>query len=300
MALLDDLTSLRIFERIVSGGSLSAASRDLGLSLAVVSKRLSALERQLSVRLINRSTRQLSVTEEGGLFYDHCMRILSAAEQAEEAMTGRNGRVFGTLRISAPHGLGRRQIVPALAAFVRQHPDLHVDLSLNDEVVDLVSGGYDLAIRYGQPADSRLFVRPLAPNRRVLCASPDYLARKGAPETPQSLVNHDCILIGQSPVADWVFGEGDERVVMKTRGFFVCDDGEAAHELALHGAGIVMKSIWDVGDDLDAGRLVEVLPEARIPATPLNAVYLHSRFLAPRVRQFVEFLTGQMTQAWKW
>ncbi|WP_226572494.1 LysR family transcriptional regulator [Mangrovibacter yixingensis] len=300
MALLDDLTSLRIFERIVAGGSLSSAARDLGLSLAVVSKRLSELERRMAIRLINRSTRQLSVTEEGALFYDHCMRILAAAEQAEEAMTGRNGRVFGTLRLSAPHGLGRRYIVPALAAFTEQYPEVNVDVSLNDEIVDLVAGGYDLAIRYGTPNDSRLFVRPLAPNRRLLCASPAYLARKGIPETVQDLTHHDCILIGHSPAVDWAFNEGDTRISVKVQGRYVCDDGAAAHELALCGAGIVMKSIWDVGDDVLAGRLIEVLPGDKIPAAPLNAVYLHSRFLAPRVRLFVAFLTERMSQAWKW
>ncbi len=300
MPLLDDLAGLRIFERIVAGGSLSSAARELGLSLAVVSKRLAAMERRLDVRLLNRSTRRLSLTEEGALFHEHCLRVLAAVDEAEATLLGRHDRVVGTLRVAAPNSLGRRQLVPLLARFARAHPGLHVQLSLSDGVVDLVQGGFDLAVRYGVLADSRLIARELAPNRRVLCASPEYAARRGLPQRLAELARHECILIGQAPVAEWRFGRGRNETAVRVQGSFVCDDGEAAHALALQGVGIALKSIWDVGDDLQAGRLLQVLPRHAIAAAPLHAVYLHGRHLAPRVRLFVDFLAGQLREAWRW
>lgn len=298
--MIDDLTSLRLFERIVALGSLSAAAREQGLSLAVVSKRLAQLEQRLSTRLLNRSTRSLSLTEEGALLHRHALRVLAEVDQAEAALSGRRDRVAGTLRVAAPHGFGRRQLVPVLARFAGEHPGLQVQLSLSDALVDLVSGGFDVAIRYGALADSRLIAKPLAPNRRVLCAAPAYLARRGAPTALGELAQHDCLLIGSAPTGEWRFGSGRRETSVRVRGSVVCDDGEAVHALALAGAGIAMKSIWDVGDDLDAGRLLQVLPQHATAAAPLHALYLHGRHLAPRVRLFVQALATQLGQAWRW
>ncbi len=298
--MLDDLGSLRLFERIVALGSLSAAARDTGLSLAVVSKRLAQLERGLDVRLLNRTTRRLSLTDEGALLHTHAQRVLDEVAQAESALSGHSGKVTGTLRMSAPNSFGRRWLVPALAAFAGQHPELDVQLSLSDEVVDLVGGGFDLAVRYGVLADSRLVARELAPNRRVLCASPAYLSRRGVPRSLDELPQHDCILIGHLPMAEWRFGSGSGETSVRVHGHCVCDDGEAVQALALAGAGIALKSIWDVGDDLESGRLVQVLPRQAIAAAPLHAVYPSGRYLAPRVRLFVELLARRLQAAWRW
>ncbi|MCD9033031.1 LysR family transcriptional regulator [Luteimonas sp. Y-2-2-4F] len=300
MAAIEDLTDLRIFERIVARGTLSAAARELGLSLAVVSKRLSELERRLETRLLHRSTRRLSMTGEGALFHGHCLRVLDEAEAAEAALLGRQRRVAGTLRISAPHSLGRRQVAPALAEFARTHPGLDVRLSLSDDLVDLVAGGFDLAVRYGVLADSRLVARRLAPNRRVLVAAPAYVERRGLPARLEDLQAHDCILIGQSPNAQWGFGRAQRPVQVRVRGAFVCNDGEGAHALALEGAGIALKSIWDVGDDLESGRLVQVLSAHAESAAPLHAVYPQGRQQAPRVRLFVQQLARRLQAAWRW
>lgn len=288
--MLKDINDLRIFERIVARGSLSAAARELGLSLAVVSKRLGELERQLDARLLHRTTRRLSLTEEGDILHQHCLRLLSQVDEAEAALLHHHDSVTGTLHLTAPTGFGRRHLVPALSRFTREYPELRVQLALTDTVEDLAKGGFDLAIRYGEPLDSRMVARRLAPNRRVLCASPDYLQRKGAPRKLADLTDHDCILIGQQPQADWYFGRGQRESAVRITGAFCCNDGEAAHALALQGAGIVLKSIWDVGEDLQCGRLVQVLPRHTPAAAPLNALYLHGRHLAPRVTLFLDFL----------
>ncbi|MDR3428309.1 LysR substrate-binding domain-containing protein [Silvimonas sp.] len=293
---LDNLQDLSIFAKVVATGSQSAAARELDVSLAVVSKRLALLEKQLGVRLLNRTTRQQSLTEEGQLFYASCVRILAEVSEAETQLLLHRDSVSGVLRINAPNAFGRRHLVPLVTAFQARHPQLRVQLDLTDAVIDLVEGGVDVAIRFGSLPDSSLFARELAPNYRVLCASPDYIARRGLPQSAAELVQHDCILFGEQLVTEWQFH--DESI--KVHGNIVTNHGEAAHELALCGAGIVLKSIWDVGADLDSGQLIRVLPEHAIASAPLHAVYLHSRHLAPRVRQFVAFVSEQLQQAWRW
>ena len=206
----------------------------------------------------------------------------------------------GLLRVTAPGQLGRRRIAPIVAAFQREHPQLSVQLELTDAVVDLIDSGYDMAIRFGALTDSTLIARPLAPNFRVLCASPAYLAEHGAPVHPSDLVRHRCILIGDQRRTDLHFsGEGEAHTVRVTASI-VTNDGEAAHTLAAEGAGIAVKSIWDVGDDLLAGRLVRVLPGHAVSAAPLHAIYPHSQHLAPRVRVFVDYVRDRLQQAWRW
>ncbi|WP_049621529.1 LysR family transcriptional regulator [Frateuria defendens] len=297
--LIDELPNLWVFAKVVSAGSLSAASRELGLSLSVVSKRLAQLEASLGVRLLQRTTRRQTLTEEGALLHAQAERILAEVEQAEALMSRRRGAVSGLLRLTAPNELGRRRIAPIVADFQRKHRQLTVQLELTDTVVDLLGGGFDLAVRYGSLADSSMVARELAPNYRVLCAAPAYLARHGAPAHPGELARHRCILIGDQPRAEWRF-EGERGLVVRVPGALVTNDGEAAHAWALEGAGIALKSVWDVGDDLDAGRLRRVLPAWPIPAAPLHAIYPHGRHLAPRVRVFVDYLGKRLREAWRW
>ncbi|CAJ0718419.1 HTH-type transcriptional regulator DmlR [Ralstonia edaphis] len=298
--MLDNLPALISFARIVSAGSLSGAAREMDLPLSVISKRLAQLEAALGVRLIQRTTRRQTLTEEGVLFHSRVVRILDEIEQAESLLMQRRQAVSGLLRVTAPGQLGRRRIAPIVAAFQREHPQLSVQLELTDAVVDLIDSGYDMAIRFGALTDSTLIARPLAPNFRVLCASPAYVAEYGAPVHPAELVQHRCILIGDQRRADWRFSGGGEEHTVRVTASIVTNDGEAAHTLAAEGAGIAVKSIWDVGDDLLAGRLVRVLPGHSVSAAPLHAIYPHSQHLAPRVRVFVDYVRDRLQQDWRW
>lgn len=298
--MIDQTLDLTLFDRVVATGSMSAAARELGLSLAVVSKRLGVLEQRLGVRLLNRTTRKQALTEEGQVFHACCQRILAEIAEAERLMTRQAGTVGGVLRISAPRAFGRRHLTPLLVAFRERHQDVKVHLSLSDLWVDLVAHGIDVAIRVGTLPDSSLVAQELAPNYRVLIASPEYLKRRGTPEDVGDLRQHDCILFGNSPHGDWRFVSQSETLRVQVPDTYVVDDGDTAHELALHGAGIAQKSIFDVSDDIQAGRLVRVLPSLRIPAAPLHAVYPHSRHVAPRTRVFIDFLRDQLRATWRW
>ncbi|SKC92562.1 transcriptional regulator, LysR family [Burkholderia sp. YR290] len=296
---IDSLPALIAFSRVVSAGSLSAAAREMDLPLSVVSKRLAQLEKSVGVRLIQRTTRRQTLTEEGALFHARVVRILDEIEQAEELLSQRRHEVSGLLRVTAPGQLGRQKIAPLIADFQRLHPQLTVQLELTDAVVDLVESGFDLAIRFGSLADSSLIARTLAPNFRVLCASPAYLQAHGTPKHPDELTSHRCILIGDQRRAEWRF-EGDESIAVRVDAAIVTNDGEAAHLFALADAGIAVKSIWDVGDDILAGKLRRVLPHHSMSAAPLHAIYPHSQHLAPRVRAFVDYLRERLAQAWRW
>jgi DNA-binding transcriptional LysR family regulator len=298
--MIDNLLELTVFARIVAAGSLSAAARDLDLSLAVVSKRLTALETRLGVRLLQRTTRRQSLTEEGEAFHARCVRILAEVREAEAAVSRSRDAVAGVLRVNAPRAFGRRRIAPLTVAFRQDHPELNVHLTLTDALVDIVDEGIDLAIRFGSLADSSMIARSLAPNFRVLCATPSYLARRGLPSEPVALTGHDCIVFGEQPTREWHFEHAGEPVSVRVNPAFVTNDGEAAHTLALAGGGIVQKSIWDVGDDLGSGHLVRVLADYTIPAAPLQAVYANAQHLAPKVRRFVDFCAEKLKEEWRW
>lgn len=298
--MIEDLGELRTFDRIVRGGSLSAAARELRVSLAVVSKRLTALERRLQVRLLNRSTRRASLTDEGVLFHEHCCRVLEAVDAAEAALEQRQDVVAGVLKLTAPNGFGRRHVVPAVRSFQQAHPGVRVHLSLRDELVDLIGDGVELALRYGALDDSRLVARELAPNRRILCAAPEYLRRRGVPRCIEDLRDHDLIASGSPPVTQWLFAGSEGPVAFPLEATTLCDDGDAAQVLAVQGAGIARKSIWDVAEDLDSGRLVEVLPDFALATSPLSAVHGSGKQLAPRVRVFLEHMVQQLRESVAW
>lgn len=293
----DSLLDMRIFVRVVEAGSLSGAARALNLSLAVVSRKLARTEERLGVRLLNRTTRALSLTEEGQRFYARCVRILADIEEAElEASSGRR-TASGLLRVTTTVAFGRRWLSGLLAEFQRLHPDLCIHLDASDTLSNIVEGGYDLAVRFGALADSSLIARRIAPNRRVICAAPAYLDARGRPQTIEDLLSHDCIAYGDPLLDHWSFADG--RMV-KVRGPLTGNDGELAHAWALAGAGLVMKSIWDVRADIAAGLLEVVLPDLELPAAPIHAVYPHSRHAAARVRLCIDFLAdhlGRLTDA---
>jgi DNA-binding transcriptional LysR family regulator len=296
MQQIDNLPGLLAFERIVALGSLTAAAGELGLSLAVVSKRLARFEQSMGVRLINRSTRRLGATDAGKLLYAHAVRVVAELAQARDALAAQRREVSGLLKITAPYSFGRRRLVPLLAQFSIQHPQLRIQLQLSDEVLDLIAGGFDLAIRYGELRDSSMVARELVQNRRILCASPAYLRHYGQPQRLSDLKRHRCIVTGGAPLTEWRFSNRRSGPV-RIAGQIICNDGEAAHAMALEGMGIVLKSIWDVADDLKSERLVQILAKHAVSAAPINAVYLRGHNRVPRVRAFIDFLGNRLARS---
>jgi DNA-binding transcriptional LysR family regulator len=296
--MIDNIGDLLVFARIVAAGSLTGAASELDMSLAVVSKRLAALEERLGIRLLNRTTRRQSLTQEGERFHAHCVRILSEVQTAEDEMVRSRETVSGLLRITAPRAFGRRYVAPLVAAFQARHAGLRIELALTDEIVDMVEAGIDVAFRFGALMDSTMTARYVAPSYRVLCASPEYLRQHGEPTHPDQLAGHQCIVYGARNSRHWLFQGKDAHVAAEIQGTFICNDGDAASALAMAGAGIFFKSIWDVGGDLMDGRLVHIMREYQAITEPLHVVYPHALYLTPRVRQFVDFALDKLGEDW--
>ncbi|MEQ5839766.1 LysR family transcriptional regulator [Paraburkholderia acidicola] len=297
---MDNLGDIRLFVEAAKLGGLSAAGRKLGLTPAAASARLAKLEAQLKARLFERTTRQLRLTDEGRLYLSCCQQALQALDDAEAALQAGQNVVRGKVRISATSDFGRNLLMHWLDEFNELYPEVTFALTLSDSLSNLVQEDIDLAIRFGVPPDSSLVARPLAPNPRVLCASPDYVARHGEPKDPLDLTRFDCIVLvtASGPVNEWRFTRGDEvqhyTVPLDTSR--ETNDGAIAREWALRGYGIVIKSMWDVEADLRADGLRVLLPEWRYPDAPLHALYHRNRFMAPRVRVLLDFLSERFAQ----
>lgn len=283
------LGDLEVFCRVIALGSMTFAGRELGLSPAVVSKRIKRLEDRLGTRLIQRTTRQLSLTEAGQGFYDRVLSVLSGLEEAEAFAAGRSSAVSGILKISAPTSFGRMHVAPHLKPFMEAHPHLTLQLVLSDEFSDIVGGGFDLAIRIASPADSSLVARKLAPVRRLLCASADYVAMHGAPDTLEDLKQHQCLPAHNNESWRLVGPEGP--VNYRADGRLITNSSEVIREAVLSGLGIALRSTWDVGAELKSGRLVRVLSDYEgARDISLSAVYPSRQFLPAKVRLFIDYL----------
>ncbi|MEM5450965.1 LysR family transcriptional regulator [Paraburkholderia sp. BR14263] len=301
---MDNLGDVRLFVEAARLGSLSAAGRKLGLTPAAASARLARLEAELRARLFDRTTRQLRLTDEGRVYLTCSEHALRSLDDAKAALQEGQNAVRGKVRISATSDFGRNLLMTWLDEFRALYPDVRFALMLTDSLSNLVLEDIDLAIRFGTPQDSSLVARWLAPNRRVLCASPEYLARCGEPREPNDLARFDCIVIGSAagPVNEWRFTRGSgsqtetQTYTVPLDAALESTDGEVARQWALCGYGLAVKSIWDVADDLRAGRLKTVMPEWRYPDAPLHALYHRNRFLAPRVRALLDFLTERFAQ----
>lgn len=289
----DRLVDMETLAAIAATGSMAAAGHRLGVSPAVVSRRLARLEKRLGARLVQRTTRSLALTEAGAAFRAHCARILAEIDDAETEVTRGSATASGTLRITSTVAFGRR-LAPLLQRFQAMHPALRIQLHTSDALLHLVDDGFDLAVRFGALPDSSLIARRLAPNRRVICASPAYLSRHGRPRTPADLAAHDCICTGYPPTSEWRFADG---TVVPVAGALASSDGETAHLWALQGAGLVQKSIWDVHEDLAAGRLETVLAAHPLPAVAIHAVYPHRRHSPARLRLCVAYLETELSRA---
>lgn len=296
-----ELADMKLFVQAVLSGSLSAAGRELGFSPAVGSKRMSRLEAALGIRLLQRSSRRLSLTEEGALYFERCQGILLDIANAEAELGQGQAEARGLLRVSSPVALGRHYIGPALAKFASQHTALQVQLSLNDDVVDVIASGFDCVVRIGANSDSRLVARKLADNRRVICASPAYLAQRGQLHTPADLSQHSCILMQPSSAmhADWHLHSnktGEEQTV-RVNGNWLTNNGEQAHDWAIAGLGLVRRSIWDVAPALASGSLIEVLADWSSDSAPIHVMYPTRKHLPLRTRLFIDFLVGLFDHA---
>jgi DNA-binding transcriptional LysR family regulator len=297
----DRLGDITLFVEAAALGSLSAAGRKLGLSPAAASARLLKLEASLHARLFERTTRQLRVTDEGRLYLQHCRIALQAIEDAEAALQEGQNRVRGKLRISATSDFGRNLLYRWLDEFSRLHPEVSYALTLSDSVSNLLQEDIDLAIRFGRPLDSTLVVRSLAPNRRVLCAAPDYLARYGEPKTPADLAQHRFILLvtASGMQNEFRFAQDAEHVIysVPTEQVWETNDGALARAWALAGHGIAHKSIWDIAADVRAGTLKILLPDWSTSEAGVHALFHGNRYMAPRVRALLDFLVERFAQA---
>ena len=297
---MDNLGDVRLFVEAARLGSLSAAGRKLGLTPAAASARLARLEAELRARLFDRTTRQLRLTDEGRLYLTCSEHALRSLDDAKAALQEGQNAVRGKVRISATSDFGRNLLMTWLDEFNALYPDVTFALTLSDSLSNLVQEDIDLAIRFGIPQDSSLIARPLAPNPRVLCASPDYIARRGEPKDPLDLARFDCIVLNTAsgPVNEWRFTRGDETVTytVPLETARETNDGAVAREWALRGYGIVIKSLWDMEVDLKSDGLRVLLPDWRYPDAPLHALYHRNRFMAPRVRALLDFLTERFAQ----
>ena len=282
---------MQTFVRTVDGGSLSAAARALGKSLAAVSRTMTHLEERLGVRLLHRSTRKLTLTEAGASYYDSAKRLLAEIEEAELSLGGRIAAPHGTLTVTAPLLFGRLHVAPVIAEMLEKNRDVAADLLLVDRNVSLVEEGIDVAVRIGRLDDSALVARLLGEVPRVVCASPAYLRRHGTPRIPEELREHECLRFsGLTPGREWTFIRDGKEVRTAVGGRFSCNVGEPVIDAARAGAGVMMALGYQVADDLAAGRLVRVLENFETPPLPVNAVYHSPRLMAARVRVFLDLL----------
>lgn len=286
-----NLEHLKLFVRLAVTQNISQAGQELGLSPAVASAHLAKLEDSLGVRLLHRTTRKVSLTEEGQAFLPHAEDVLASAEQARAAVGAGESSPRGVLRVTAPGSFGRQHVLPALAGFLDAFPHLQLDLRLSDTMVDLVEGGFDVAIRNAALKDSSLIARKLAADRRIVCAAPAYLAAHGTPQTPADLSTHQCInLLG---LDHWSFTGPSGVISVKTQGRLRVDDGTAMRDACVAGLGLSINSTWSAYQQLARGELVQVLADYPLASdTALWAVYPSARLLAPKVRAFIDFFAN--------
>lgn len=285
-----------VFSHLVEAGSFTAAARRLGLSKASISREIAALEARLGTQLLTRTTRRMSLTEMGHLFYERCRRVLEEAEDAERSIHQLQAEPHGTLRLAVPMSFGVLQIAPRIPRFLARHPALKVEIEATDRVVDLVYERIDLAIRIRRPREQSHVIRRLCPIRGLLLASPDYLARHGAPERPVDVAEHPCLTY-RGATELWRFSTGEE---IEVRGQLTFDNGDALRIAALAGLGLVTLPTYLCGDDVRTGRLVPLLLEHMHPGTTVFAVYPQNRHLSPKVRAVIDWLVEELGPEPEW
>ena len=296
----DDLV---LFVRVAELRSLTAAGRDLRLTPAVVSARLIRLEKKLGMRLLNRTTRQVDLTPDGHSFLEHSLKILEAVDRAQSAIALNRDSPAGSLKVSAPVSFSRLHLAPAVARFTEAHPNLQLQLVASDRFDDFFHEQIDLLIRVAELKDSNMVARRIATSRRVLCASPQYLAKAGEPKTPKELTEHNCLLLRFPGSQQWrwtlVYPNGGPET-LSLSGTMDSDNSDILTSWCLAGHGIAMKDMFEVAPYLKDGRLVEIMREHPPVSYPIMALYPHSQYLPPRVRLFIDFLAEEFDDAANW
>ena len=296
---MDRFSGMAVFVEVVDASSFAGAARRLSMSPAMVSTHIQALEQRLGVRLLNRTTRRVSVTEIGQDYYERSLRILADMEEAERAAGDLQTAPRGVLRVTTSVSSGTRFLGPAIADYLANYPDVSIELSLDDRYIDLVEQRFDLAIRMGHLADSSLIARKLGSVGSVLCASPAYLETKGVPQTPRDLAGYNCLVYTHATRQNvWRFfdKDGGEQVV-RISGRFLANNGDVLLNLALKDAGVVLLPRFIAESDLKTGSLVRLLPEYETPQIPVNAVYPHSRYVSAKTRTFIDFIAARFERS---
>lgn len=294
-SLIEDLKRMAIFAYVVEAQSFSGAAKKLGIAKSAVSKHVSVLEEHIGVRLLNRTTRGISLTDVGEQYYAHCTRIIEASEEADELVSPLHDKPQGTLRIATPITIGEKYIAPLLNAFLQQHQTLKAELLLDDNIVDLVQENIDVAIRIGWLNDSNLKARKLRDAKLYLCASPEYIKRIGEPKTLDDLKKHEWIIFTLLPAQNHcTFKKRNESKTIQINGRIKTNNGSAVRKLALEGTGIATLSDITVSQDIKQGKLVHLLPEYEISSAGVYAVYKEQRYLQAKTRQFIDYLVKNM------
>ncbi|WP_437833104.1 LysR family transcriptional regulator [Sorangium sp. So ce1153] len=292
-----NLSDILVFMAVVEEGSFIAGGQAMGLTRSAAGKAVNRLEDRLGVRLLNRTTRALSLTDEGRVFYDRGLQILAAVDDAEASVAGRSGTPRGLLRLTVPDAFGRLVVLPLLRRYLEAWPDIQVEVSFTDRLADIVEEGFDLAVRIGDaPPDTRLVSRVVARYRAMLCASPSYIAERGEPLSLDALAGHDCLIFSsRNRRQSWRFvGADGAWVKAQGRSRLRLDSGEALRDAAVAGLGIAFLPDFLVADDLSAGRLQQVLPDLEAEEVKIVTIYPTRRLLEPRVRRFIDLMVEEL------
>lgn len=298
---MDKLNSMAIFVEVVNGESFTAAAEKTGLSRAQVSKSVNQLEAYLGARLLNRTTRRISLTETGRIYYERCKAILNDIVEVEGIAGEQASKPHGRLTISAPTSFGILHLNEAIPQYMKQYPRVQISLSLADRFIDVVAEGFDLAIRIAALEDSSLIARRIAPCHRVFCASPDYLNRYGTPKVPQDLAIHQCLIYSNDLKPDtWILHGPNGTESIKVNGPICADNGDILKAAAISGLGVTLLPTFIAGPDLGAGRLRQVLPDYCPPEISIYVVFPSRRYLSAKVKTFVDFLSGYFGDTPSW
>ncbi|NTX52081.1 LysR family transcriptional regulator [Myxococcus sp. CA039A] len=290
------LDEIFVFMSVVDAGSFVGGGRAVGLTRSTAGKALARLEARLGVRLLNRTTRHVSLTDDGRVFHEHCLQVLAALDEAEASVGQRTGHPRGTLRLTVPDAFGRRHVLPLLRDYLRTWPEVQAEVSFTDRVADIIEEGYDLAVRINTTStDTRLVSRLVAQHRAVLCAAPAYLEARGEPETLEELATHDCLIFSsRTRRQHWQLRKkGGSSVKVEGRSRLRLDSGEALRDAAVAGQGIAYLPDFLVDEDLASGRLKALLPSCETEVVPIMAIYPSKRYLPAKVRRFIDLMVAQ-------
>jgi DNA-binding transcriptional LysR family regulator len=288
---MDKVMSMRVFSAVAKNGSFSTAAKKLSISKAMASKHVQNLESSLGVRLFNRTTRKLNLTDVGSAYYDKVDNILTDIDETELAISQLNSEPKGTLKIMAPPSFGAFHLSRALSVYLRKYPDVSTVIELNNRMPDLVEDGIDLAFYLGELDDSSFVARKIASTRRVICASPYYLKQNGTPQTPDDLAKHNCMIYAPNTVlSEWDFINNNVKIKVKISGDIQCNDGDALRIAAIQGCGIAQLPTYMVGLDIQSGRLNALLEEYEPEKLPIYAIYNHRKYLSAKIQTFIEFM----------